>query len=127
MTADQVLDEPSVKTRSARYLSHAIVEVRRLRWLPLFCSSAVLLDMSHHGFKLEFMGEVTVAPGSQYWLVIPLAPLGITYPKRLSCQCEVRWFDDNRHRMGGVFLNPSPEEVLLIDQVVTRLKTRGQI
>jgi hypothetical protein len=127
MSADHVADEQSMKMRSARYLSHAVVEVRRVRWLPLFCHSAVLLDMSHHGFKLEFMGDVEAAPGSQYWLVIPLAPLGITFPKKLACQCEVRWHDEHRHRIGGVFLNPSPEEMLLIDQVVARLKTRGQI
>ncbi len=120
-------DSGAVRNRSARYLSHAIVEVRRFRWIPLFCHSAVLLDVSKSGFKLEFMGDLKVAPGQQYWLQIPLAPLGISGSKKLSCLAEIRWFDDQRQRVGGVFLNPSTADLSLIEQVVTRLKARGQI
>jgi hypothetical protein len=119
--------EQTVKPRAQRYISHALVEVRRFRILPFFCYSAVLLDISVGGFKLEFTGEIEVAPGNQYWLNIPLSPLGIYAPKRLMCRCECRWFDSSRFRMGGTFVDLSKTDHLLIEQVVSSLKSRGQL
>ena len=110
------------KHRAQRYISHALVEVRRFKILPFFCDSAVLLDISVGGFKLEFTGEVQVAPGNQYWLSIPLSPLGIYAPKRLNCRCECRWFDDTRYRIGGTFIDLSKTDQMLIEQIVSSLK-----
>ena len=115
------------KARAQRYISHALVEVRRFRFLPLFCESAVLLDISVGGFKLEFTGEVKVIPGNQYWLNIPLSPLGIYAPKKLVCKSECRWFDDTRSRIGGTFIDLSKTEQMLIEQIVSSLKSRGQL
>ena len=128
LTADtQINDNAVLKQRARRYVSHALVEVRRIKWLPLFCQSAVLLDISTSGFKLEFTGEVRATPGLQYWIHIPLSPLGIPAPSRLICHCEVRWFDDHRYRIGGTFLNLSKTDMMLIEQIVSSLKTRGQL
>lgn len=128
MTAEtHAPDEPVLKQRAKRYVSHALVEVRRIKWLPFFCQSAVLLDISTSGFKLEFTGEVRATPGIQYWINIPLAPLGIPAPSRLICHCEVRWFDDQRFRIGGTFLHLSKTDIMLIEQIVASLKTRGQL
>lgn len=115
------------KKRQRRYVSHALVEVRKFRQLPIFCYSAVLLDMSLSGFKLEFTGEVRTTPGKRYWLYIPLAPLGITAPKKMLCLCECRWFDESRFRIGGVFIGLNKTDHLLIEQIVAGLKERGQI
>lgn len=128
MAADtNSLKEPITKPRAKRYVSHALVEIRRFRWLPFFCQSAVLLDISSSGFKLEFTGEVSTAPGAQYWLNIPLGPLGIPVPTRFICRCECRWFDPQRFRIGGTFLNMTSTDIMLIEQIVASLKTRGQL
>lgn len=115
------------KPRTKRYVSHALVEIRRYKWLPFFCHSAVLLDISTSGFKLEFTGEVGAAPGNQYWLNIPLAPLGIAAPANFLCRCECRWFDPQRYRIGGTFLGMTSTDKMLIEQIVVGLKTRGQL
>ncbi|SME90576.1 PilZ domain-containing protein [Pseudobacteriovorax antillogorgiicola] len=115
------------KNRAQRYISHALVEVRRFKLLPFFCDSAVLLDISIGGFKLEFTGEIKVVPGNQYWLNIPLSPLGIYAPKRLICKSECRWFDDTRYRIGGTFIDLTKTEQMLIEQIVSSLKSRGQL
>lgn len=127
MAMESKMDDPTVKERAQRYISHALVEVKRYKHLPLFCYSAVLLDISVGGFKLEFTGEIEVAPGNQYWLNIPLSPLGIYAPKRLLCKCECRWFDKSRFRMGGTFAELTKTDHLLIEQVVSSLKSRGQL
>jgi hypothetical protein len=46
-------------------------------------------------------------------------------PQRLSLPIEVRWFDDRRYRIGGVFLEISNEQKSVVDRVVKSLKNRG--
>ena len=53
----------SLKNRESRFVSHAIVELRKFKHLPFFCHSAVLLDLSPSGFKLEFTGETQCRAG----------------------------------------------------------------
>ncbi len=113
--------------RAVRFTSHALVEIRRFRFLPFQCYSGVLLDISTGGFKLEFTGEIHVKPGAQYWLSIPLAPLGILAPKRIVCQVECRWFDSKRYRIGGVFMKLTRTEQLIIEQVIETLRTKGLV
>lgn len=115
------------RPRQERFVSHALVEVRSYRYLPFGTHSAVLLDISLSGFKLEFTGEVAAAPGKQYWLVIPLAPLGIFAPKRLMCKVECRWFDEKRYRIGGVFMSLSKTDQLLVEQTIESLRQHGQL
>ncbi len=119
--------QSGLKHRAQRYVSHALVEVKRFKYLPFFCDSAVLLDISVGGFKIEFTAEVQVAPGNQYWLSIPLSPLGIYAPKKLLCKCECRWFDETRYRIGGTFIDLSKTDRMLIEQIVSSLKSRGQL
>ena len=113
--------------RPARFTSHALAEVRKFKHLPFFCHSAVLLDISLGGFKLEFTGEVMTKPGEQYWLSIPLSPLGIYAPPRLIYRSEVRWFDDKRHRIGGVFMEATKKDHLIIEQIIDSLRKRGAL
>ncbi len=111
--------------RNERYTSHALVEVRKYKWFPFFVHSAVLLDISHGGCKMEFTAEVPVKAGDQYWISIPLSPLGIFSPSRLECLFECRWFDKERYRMGGVFMNLVKNDKQTIDQVIETLKDKG--
>jgi len=113
--------------RPDRYLSHALVEVKKFKNLPFFCDSAVLLDLSSGGFKLEFTNEVRVEPGSRYWLSIPLSPLGIYAPKYLQLRSECRWFDDSRFRIGGTFIDLNKKDQMILEQVVENLLSRKQI
>jgi hypothetical protein len=111
-------------SRENRYTSHALVEFRKFKFLPLGIHSAVLLDISLGGFKIELTGDKKVAAGELFWLHIPLAPLGIYAPARLMCRGECRWFDTERYRVGGVFTGLSKTERLIIDQVVETLRQR---
>lgn len=124
---EQTSDDPVIQNRAKRFLSHTLVELRQFKMLPIFCYSAVVLDISSGGFKLEFTGETVSVPGKRYWLHIPLAPLGISSPRTFSCLCECRWFDPKRFRMGGSFVNPSEHDVQLIEQIMNSIKTRGQL
>jgi hypothetical protein len=117
--------QDAFKNRPTRVTSHALVEVRRFKHLPFFAQSAVLLDISLGGFKIEFTGETQVKPGTQCWLSIPLRPLGIYSPERLVCQAECRWFDSHRYRVGGVFMSLTKTERLIIEQILDALKERG--
>jgi hypothetical protein len=120
------LTEDIVKAdRSERFTSHALVEIRRFRWLMFWTESAVLLDMSAEGFKLEFTGEASAKPGTVYWLEIPLSPLGIRAPAQLTCRAECKWFDEKRFRVGGVFLDLTASDRAIIQQVVEALRARG--
>jgi hypothetical protein len=123
----QPLDNPILQNRAQRFLSHTLVELRQFKYLPFFCDSAVVLDISSGGFKLEFTGETFFVPGKRSWLYIPLMPLGINNPRKLLCLCECRWFDPKRFRMGGSFVNPSADEVELIEKIMGSIKARGQL
>ena len=116
-----------VSQRPERFVSHALVEVRRFRSFPFFCQSAVLLDISLSGFKIEFTSDHRIQPGARNWLNIPLNPLGIYAPKRLIVQSECRWFDEKRFRVGGVFIDLSRNEMMLIEQIIETLQSRKQI
>ena len=112
-------------TREERFISHALVEVKRFKWWPFGSRSAVLLDISLQGFKIEFTTDFHVQVGSIYWMSIPLTPLGIYSPTRLMCQAEVRWFDEAKFRVGGVFTDLDQTQRLIIDQVVGNFKGKG--
>lgn len=111
--------------RPRRFTSHALVEIRKFKKLPFFCRSAVLLDLSLGGFKLEFTGEHRVSIGDQFWLFMPLEPLGIYSPKSFQSRVEVRWFDQNRFRIGGVFMKMSRYDQQLIEQIVHTLREKS--
>ena len=117
----------NLQQRENRYPSHALVELRKYKHLPFFVHSAVLLDISLGGFKIEFTGEVAAKPGDNYWLNIPLTPLGIYAPNRLLCRGECRWFDEKRFRVGGVFMQLTKSDHNIIEQVVETLKKRGAL
>lgn len=120
-------DDSSRTNREDRFASHALVELRRFKFLPIKVHSAVLLDISLGGFKAEFTGDVRSKPGERFWLNIPLAPLGIFAPTRLLCRGECRWFDDKRFRVGGVFSHLAKTDRHILEQVIATLKERGTI
>lgn len=120
-------EENKTVSRAARYTSHALVELRKWRHLPFSVHSAVLLDLSVGGFKIEFTGDVTVKLGDVFWLIIPLTPLGIAAPEKLCARVECRWFDPKRYRVGGVFSSLDTTEKVLVERVVDTLRKRGKL
>lgn len=110
--------------RELRYRSHALIEVRKYKHIPLFAVSGVLLDMSFSGFKLDLTKQADVKPGDRFWLQIPLATLGIFAPSKLICQGECRWYDPKRFRVGGVFLELNKTERLIVDQIIMTLEDK---
>lgn len=117
--------EQKVFPRAERFTSHALVEIRKFRSLPFSVKSAVLLDVSIGGFKAEFTGENRVVQGQQFWLNIPLTPLGIYSPGRIIIRAEVKWFDDKKFRIGGVFINMPEKDKIILGQVIDSLRKRG--
>jgi PilZ domain len=117
--------DPELNARAVRYASHTLVEVRRFKHLPFGIHSAVLLDISLGGFKFEFTSENQSKPGQQFWISIPMAPLGIYAPSRLLLRGECRWFDPKAFRIGGVFMDLTKTDKLILEQVVETLKQRG--
>ena len=113
--------------RQERFLSHAVVDVCKYRYLPVFVQSAMLLDISVGGFKLEFFSENMVSSGNQFWLKIPLSPLGVYAPKTLISRCECRWYDAQRMRMGGAFFETTKTQQIILEQVVEGLKDRKDL
>lgn len=118
------LEELAAK-RKTRFSSPALVDIHPFRFLPLFTRRAVLLDISEVGFKIEFSDAVTSKPGQIYWLSIPLTPLGIPEPTKLTCKIECRWFDPKKFRVGGTFVGLSAKEKLLMELVVEKLRKKA--
>ena len=122
----KTVEENEFVDRQTRFLSHALIEVRRHRWWPFGVQSAVLLDVSLQGFKLEFTGEHQGEIGRTYCICIPLSPLGVYAPIRtLVCHGECKWVDPQRFRMGGTLAGLDEPSRRLMEQVVACLRTRG--
>lgn len=106
--------------RNPRYESHALVEIRTSRWNPFVVESAVLIDISWDGFKVEFVGPVKeLKPKNWIRMSVPLAPFGVTHPNMLKLECELRWFDARNFRCGGVFMQTSNENKILLEKIIT--------
>lgn len=105
-------------TRPERVVSHALVEVKRHLWWPFGVRSAVLLDVSQTGFKIEFTGNTSCTTGEKLLMEIPLAPFGVMAPKAIVMEIQVLWFDEQKMRCGGIFLNTTPTTVLFLQKIM---------
>ncbi len=115
---DNSKDKNESNNRAERVISHALVEMRRLSWWPFGIKSAVLLDVSENGFKIEFTGKADYSQGEQLVLSIPLSPFGISAPRAISIPVEVVWFDKEKMRCGGIFKNNDPAVVLFVRKIM---------
>lgn len=112
----------SAEKRPERYISHALVEIRRYRWWPLGVQSAVLLDLSINGFKIEFTGKFTCKPEDSLWMQIPLSPFQVNGPDEILMRITVKWFDANKMRIGGTFELAHPHHIAFLEQVIEKVK-----
>jgi hypothetical protein len=118
-------DGSSVVKRAKRIESHALVDIRMSAWNPLSVASAVLLDLSWQGFKLEFVNSVKIKPGTNLIMNIPLASFGILAPAKLKLKIQVKWYDARMLRAGGIFEPESHEQDYLIQKIIDVLTLRG--
>ena len=112
----------SEKPRQERVISHALVEVRQSLWWPFGVHTAVLLDISPSGFKIEFTGKARCQSEDKLWMKIPLSPFGISAPEAITIKVLVKWFDEKRMRIGGVFESLDNTSKLYLDQIIDRVK-----
>ena len=110
--------EPATKERSERVMSHALVELRRSNWWPFGVKSAVLLDLSQTGFKIELTGPADIELESVLLLTIPLRPFGVASPPSIQISVQVKWFQNTKQRLGGTFVNVNPSDKLFLDTII---------
>jgi hypothetical protein len=118
-------DGGTVVKRAKRIESHALVDVKMSAWNPLSVASAVLLDLSWQGFKIEFVNPVKLKPGSRLTMNVPLASFGILAPAKLKLKIQVKWYDARMLRAGGIFEPESHEQDYLIQKIIDVLTLRG--
>ena len=114
--------ERSLYQRDQRYPSHALIDVSTSKWNPFSECSAVLLDLSQGGFKIEFVNPVVLKTGMKINLTIRLSPFGILTPEHLKLKAEVKWFDPDKLRCGGLFVGPSEADFYVLDKVIAQLQ-----
>ena len=107
--------------RAPRFRSHALVELRLSNWNPFSTVSAVLLDLSWQGFKIEFVDSVKLRPGAELDMVIPLAPFHIQSPSSIKMHVEVKWIDARNCRAGGIFTAQTEQHRHIIDKILLKL------
>lgn len=117
--------ESSQSTRPTRYMSHALVEIRRYRWWPLGVQSAVLLDLSTQGFKAEFTGRTSCKSEESYWMHVPLSPFQIAGPSDILLRITIKWFDESKMRIGGVFELADAHQMVFLEQLIEKIKSQA--
>lgn len=115
-------DAKLVQERAERVISHALVELRRHKWWPLGVKSAVLLDLSQTGFKVEFTGQAKCGVDEMFWMQIPLSPFGIVAPRDIAVRVTVKWFDPKKMRMGGIFESPDAATNIFLEKIIEKVK-----
>jgi hypothetical protein len=110
--------------RLARVTSHALVDVKTNRWNPFSKLSAVLLDVTLMGFKIEFIENVSLAKNSELSFLIPLAPFEIYEQVTLKLRGHIKWFDPDSMRAGGVFVAPQAREEQILNQIIAFLRAK---
>jgi hypothetical protein len=122
---EQSGDGSSVVKRAKRIESHALVDVKTSSWNPLSVASAVLLDLSWQGFKIEFVNPVKIKAGARLTMSVPLASFGILAPSRIKLKIQVKWYDGRMLRAGGVFEPENHEQDYIIQKIIDVLTLRG--
>lgn len=111
----------ALRDRAPRFESHTLVDVRLSSWNPFSKASAVLLDLSVQGFKIEFLGPVAVRPGDALTMILPLLPFGVQSPRRLKLRIQFKWIDRRTFRAGGVFTHLGQDDAAVLKRILSSL------
>ncbi len=113
------MDQSNGLRKTPRFESHALVEIRTSRWNPFSTKSAILIDISADGFKVEFVSPLSpLRFGGKVRMCIPLAPFGIYSAQAIDLVGVVRWFDERNFRCGGIFEKPDVETATHLEQII---------
>ena len=118
MKSDKINSKSQHAAREERVASHALVELRKHKWWPFGVKSAVLLDVSSNGFKIEFTSNTSCSTGEELLMEIPLSPFGVMSPRSLLLAVQIMWFDEQKMRCGGVFKTKSPMTMLFVKKII---------
>lgn len=118
-------DEDSFLIRPPRFPSHALIDVRLSRWNPFARLSAVLIDVSVTGFKLQLVDRSNLKVGATCELSIPLSPFGVQVSENLIVKGEIKWVDQEGMRAGGIFVDVPDHSRLLIERVIAAVIRKG--
>ena len=119
-------EETQRSRANQRLLSHTVIDVRPFRHLPLFTQSSHLLDISNGGLLLEFITVPRITARKKYWMIGHLTPLGIDDVHQLKCYLECRWVDDEKCRVGGLFVDLDAKNQRIVELVLQRIREKSQ-
>ena len=71
------LEQVIPKRNEPRYPTDIIIKVKVSKWNPFSTVKARLIDISWHGFQIEFYKNISVKNGSIIKLDIPVEPLNL--------------------------------------------------
>lgn len=108
--------------RVPRTTSHALLDLRPMWWNPFLTLSAVLLDISPKGFKIELVENASLRPNSRVTLKIPLAPFGMKRPRHLVVRGHLRWFDSDSRKAGGEFTALKASQETIVQRILEGLQ-----
>jgi len=109
-----------------RFDSHNLVEVSLSKWNFLNTESAVLLDISETGCKIEFVSNIKpLKKGDVIILSILLSPFNIFAPNKLKLKFMIKWFDTKTLRSGGIFISVEKEQIIILDQIINKVINKG--
>lgn len=118
-------DHPPAESRKERLMrtpSFNILDVRTNFWNPFSKHSAVLLDLTEQGFKIEFIEAVIIEPQAHVSLHIPLSPFRIPERTTLKLKAVVKWFERASMRAGGEFLALQPAHIETLKRMIAFLR-----
>ncbi|KAB8033769.1 PilZ domain-containing protein [Fluviispira multicolorata] len=113
--------EDTPKRKEPRYGTAIVVDVQMTKWNPLKKVKAILLDLSWHGFKIEFVKKVQLKNGNPLHLKIPIEQFQIDSAKFLNLKVIVKWFDEELQRTGGVYIHPKGENGMTLEKLIQKL------
>ena len=111
------------KRSEPRYETALIAEIFMNKWNPMMKKRAVVLDLSWHGFKVEFIEEqkLKVKNGSALTIRIPITQFNISTLKFLKLEIVVKWCDKELRRAGGIFIHPKGEKAIILGNLIQKL------
>ncbi len=117
------MDLKTPKRSEPRYETALVAEIYMHKWNPILKKKAVILDLSWHGFKIEFINEqkLSVKNGSDLKIRIPINQFNISTLKFLTLEIVVKWCDKELRRAGGIFIHPKGEKAIILGNLIQKL------
>ena len=113
----------SPKRKEPRYETALVADVFMNKWNPLNKKKAIILDLSWHGYKVEFIKnqKFSVKNGSHLIIRIPINQFNISAAGFLKLELIVKWWDKEHSRAGGIFTHPIGERAIILGNLIQKL------